>query len=141
MNIGDVARQSGVPAKTIRYYEDIGLVKPLRSENGYRMFRDLDLHKLAFLGRARALGFTIEDCRNLLALYEDDSRESASVKRIAEEHLGRIDEKIAQLQSMRTTLARLVKSCAGDHRPDCPILDDLGALAAGKDGSCHDAAE
>ena len=79
MNIGDVSRISGLPAKTIRYYEDIGLIRPLRGENGYRSFQDKDLHKLAFLGRARALGFTIEDCRNLLALYEDDGRESAAV--------------------------------------------------------------
>ncbi|WP_212523499.1 Cu(I)-responsive transcriptional regulator [Actibacterium sp. MT2.3-13A] len=142
MNIGDVARASGLPAKTIRYYEDIGLVQPLRSANGYRSFRESDLHKLAFLGRARALGFTIEDCRSLLALYEDDTRESASVKRIAEDHLRRIDEKIAQLQSMRTTLADLVQSCAGDHRPDCPILNDLGAPAAGEGGaSCHGASD
>ncbi|MBR9653485.1 Cu(I)-responsive transcriptional regulator [Thalassovita aquimarina] len=136
MNIGDVARLSGVPAKTIRYYEEIGLVKPQRSENGYRAFRENDLHKLAFLGRARMLGFSIEDCRNLLALYEDDTRESANVKQIAEGHLKRIDEKIEQLQSMRSTLAGLVESCAGDHRPDCPILEDLGSLEAG--ASCHE---
>ncbi len=127
MNIGDVSRMTGLPAKTIRYYEDIDLVTPLRSENGYRAFRETDLHKLAFLGRARALGFTIEDCRALVALYEDDSRESASVKHIAEEHLSKIDDKIAQLQSMRATLAHLIHACAGDHRPDCPILEDLGA--------------
>lgn len=125
MNIGDVARKSGLPAKTIRYYEDIGLVTPPRSENGYRTFRDIELHKLTFLGRARELGFTIEDCRTLLALYEDDGRESAQVKRVAEDHLQKIDEKIAQLQSMRGTLAHLVRECAGDHRPDCPILEDL----------------
>ena len=125
MNIGEVAERSGLPAKTIRYYEDIGLVRPQRSGNGYRAFRETDLHKLAFLGRARALGFTIEDCRTLLSLYEDESRESAQVKAIAEEHLTEIDAKIAQLQSMRTLLSRLVASCCGDHRPDCPILDDL----------------
>jgi Cu(I)-responsive transcriptional regulator len=125
MNIGDVAARSGLPPKTIRYYEDIGLVRPQRSANGYRAFRESDLHKLAFLGRARALGFTIEDCRALLALYEDDRRESAQVKRIAEEHLTRIDEKIAQLQSMRATLAHLVAACRGDSRPDCPIMEDL----------------
>lgn len=128
MNIGDVSRLSGLPAKTIRYYENIGLIQPQRSANGYRSFRKTDLHKLSFLGRARALGFSIEDCRNLLALYEDDSRESSQVKQIAEHHLGRIDEKLAQLRSMRSTLAHLVSCCAGDDRPDCPILDDLGAL-------------
>ncbi|GAA4225156.1 Cu(I)-responsive transcriptional regulator [Sagittula marina] len=125
MNIGDVARRSGLPAKTIRYYEDIGLIRPQRSENGYRSFREQDLHKLAFLGRARALGFTIEDCRTLVALYEDEGRESAQVKHIAMEHLRQIEDKIAQLQSMRSTLNTLVHACAGDNRPDCPILEDL----------------
>ncbi|MEQ8900572.1 MAG: Cu(I)-responsive transcriptional regulator [Roseovarius sp.] len=127
MNIGDVAGLSGLPAKTIRYYEDIGLVKPLRSANGYRSFRESDAHKLAFLGRARALGFTIEDCRNLLALYEDEERASAEVKEIAKQHLERIDGKITELKEMRATLANLVEECAGDHRPDCPILADLAA--------------
>ena len=125
MNIGEVADRSGLPPKTIRYYEDIGLIRPVRSENGYRAFRETDLHKLAFLGRARALGFSIEDCRTLLALYEDNSRESAQVKSVAEEHLAKIEEKIAQLEAMRSTLATLVRACHGDHRPDCPILEDL----------------
>ncbi len=125
MNIGDVANCSGLPAKTIRYYEDIGLVQPLRSANGYRTFRESDVHRLAFLGRARALGFTIEDCRSLLKLYADTDRASAEVKQIAEEHLERIDHKIAELTEMRATLAHLVDACAGDHRPDCPILADL----------------
>lgn len=127
MNIGDVSRLSGLPAKTIRYYEDIGLITPLRSANGYRTFRESDLHKLGFLGRARSLGFTIEDCRSLLKLYEDKDRASADVKRIAQEHLGHIDAKIAELKAMRATLAHLVEECAGDHRPDCPILEDLAA--------------
>ena len=131
MNIGEVAERSGLPPKTIRYYEDIGLVRPQRSGNGYRAFRESDLHKLAFLGRARALGFSIEDCRTLLGLYEDESRESAQVKTVAEEHLNAIDEKIAQLQSMRETLSHLVRSCRGDHRPDCPILSDLAGRASG----------
>ncbi|SHF77562.1 Cu(I)-responsive transcriptional regulator [Loktanella atrilutea] len=125
MNIGDVATHAGLPAKTIRYYEDIGLVQPKRSANGYRTFRQSDVHKLAFLGRARALGFTIEDCRSLLKLYADTARASAEVKHIAQEHLGRIDRKIAELTEMRATLGNLVESCAGDHRPDCPILADL----------------
>ncbi|MFS4581957.1 Cu(I)-responsive transcriptional regulator [Phaeobacter sp. C3_T13_0] len=125
MNIGDVASRSGLPAKTIRYYEDIGLIKPQRSDNGYRCFADTDLHKLAFLGRARALGFTIEDCRTLLALYEDESRASADVKQLAQEHLEKISAKIADLKAMRDTLSELVTCCAGDNRPDCPILRDL----------------
>jgi Cu(I)-responsive transcriptional regulator len=127
MNIGDVAKRSGLPPKTIRYYEDIGLINPKRSANGYRAFQDSDLHKLAFLGRARALGFSIDDCRNLVALYDDSARESSQVKQIAKEHLGQIDQKIAQLQSMRNTLAHLVDACQGDDRPDCPILEDLSA--------------
>ena len=130
MNIGEVATRSGLPAKTIRYYEDIGLVKPLRSANGYRSFRDRDVHMLAFLGRARALGFSIGDCRNLLKLYEDDHRTSAEVKQIAEGHLAEIDQKITELTEMRATLSRLVDACAGDHRPDCPILADLATAAA-----------
>ena len=125
MNIGEVSDRSGLPPKTIRYYEDIGLVRPLRHDNGYRAFRERDLHKLAFLGRARTLGFSIEDCRTLLGLYEDETRESAQVKAVAEEHLEAIDEKIRQLRSMRATLSHLVEACHGDHRPDCPILSDL----------------
>ncbi|MGB7242400.1 MAG: Cu(I)-responsive transcriptional regulator [Sulfitobacter sp.] len=128
MNIGQVAEKSGLPAKTIRYYEDIGLVNPLRDANGYRAFRDSDMHKLAFLARARALGFTIDDCRNLLALWEDKHRASADVRRIAKGHLDDIDTKIAGLQDMRDTLSSLVKSCAGDDRPDCPIITQLADL-------------
>ncbi|WP_171102528.1 MULTISPECIES: Cu(I)-responsive transcriptional regulator [unclassified Ruegeria] len=126
MNIGDVANKTGLPAKTIRYYEEIDLIKPLRDTNGYRQFRDQDVHKLAFLGRARTLGFTIEDCRALLALYEDESRASADVKRIARDHLSQIEAKIADLRAMRDTLSHLIEACAGDTRPDCPILKDLG---------------
>ncbi|MEL7149598.1 MAG: Cu(I)-responsive transcriptional regulator [Pseudomonadota bacterium] len=131
MNIGEVAERSGLPPKTIRYYEDIGLICPQRSENGYRAFRETDLHKLAFLGRARALGFSIEDCRTLLGLYEDETRESAQVKAIAAEHLSAIDGKIAQLQAMRETLSHLIDACHGDDRPDCPILTDLSGKMAG----------
>lgn len=131
MNIGDVATRSGLPAKTIRYYEDIGLVRPQREVNGYRRFRESDLHKLNFLGRARSLGFSIEECRGLLALYEDEGRASSDVKRIATEHLREINRKIAELESMRGTLTKLVDACSGDHRPDCPILSDLSQAADG----------
>ncbi len=125
MNIGDVAKASGLPAKTIRYYEDIGLVQPGRGENGYRSFSEVDLHKLRFLGRARALGFSIEDCRALFALYEDDHRASAEVRRIARRHLAEIERKISDLAAMRETLTHLVDTCAGNDKPDCPILADL----------------
>ncbi len=124
-SIRKVAVESGLPAKTIRYYEDIGLVRPARSANGYRVFSPADVQKLSFLARARSLGFSIEDCRALLALYEDRSRASADVKRVAEHHLARIARKIAALQSMQATLTVLVERCHGDDRPDCPILDDL----------------
>lgn len=125
MNIGDVAKQADLPAKTIRYYEEIGLVRPLRDTNGYRAFRESDLHKLVFIGRARALGFSIEDCRALLALWEDTNRASADVRRIAQDHLTKIDSKIADLTRMRETLSTLITCCAGDNRPDCPILSEL----------------
>lgn len=125
MNIGDIAHRSGLPPKTIRYYEDIGLIRPARSENGYRSFSERELHKLAFLARARSLGFSIEDCRALLALYEDAGRTSSEVKSIAEKHLERIDAKIRDLAEMRRTLNVLVEACAGDQRPDCPILESL----------------
>lgn len=127
MNIGEVSSRSCLPAKTIRYYEDIGLVKPLRDTNGYRAFRQQEVHKLAFLGQARALGFSIEACRNLLQLYEDQSRSSADVKTIARDHLVQIEQKIADLRDMQETLSHLIEACAGDHRPDCPILNSLGA--------------
>ena len=125
LSIGDAARAADLPAKTIRYYEEIGLIAPLRDANGYRVFRNTDLHRLTFLSRARSLGFTIEDCRSLLALYDDQSRASAEVKTIARTHLERIDAKMAELSAMRATLDTLVRSCVGDDRPDCPILQDL----------------
>ena len=125
MNIGEVSRASGLPAKTIRYYEDIDLVRPARGANGYRDFSEQDTHKLAFLGRSRSLGFTIEDCRKLLSLYEDRDRASANVKALASEHLDRITQKIEELQALKSALETLVVRCHGDDRPDCPILDDL----------------
>lgn len=134
MNISDVAKKSGLPAKTIRYYEDIGFVKPSRLSNGYRDFSDRDLHKLVFVGRARSLGFSIEQCQTLLALYDDTSRASADVKQVARENLNAIDAKITDLQAMRATLSHLIDQCAGDHRPDCPILENLGT-----DPAKHDA--
>lgn len=130
MNIAEVATRSGLPAKTIRYYEEIGFITPQRQANGYRRFGERDLHKLAFLGRARGLGFSIEECRALLALWEDKARASADVKEIAHQHLQRITARISELQAMQATLASLVESCAGDGRPDCPILSDLACCAS-----------
>ena len=127
MNIGEVAERSGLPAKTIRYYEEIGLVRPRRGANGYRAFGEREVDTLAFLARARSLGFGIEDCRGLLALQEDGGRASADVKRLAGEHLARIERKIAELRAMQETLGRLVERCHGDARPECPILEDLAS--------------
>ncbi|MEM7075847.1 MAG: Cu(I)-responsive transcriptional regulator [Pseudomonadota bacterium] len=125
MNISHVSRRTGLPSKTIRYYEEIGLIRPDRDTNGYRRFRQEQVHNLTFLARARALGFSIEDCRTLLALYEDKTRNSADVKAVARTHLDQIDAKITALQDMRDTLGHLIDTCAGDARPDCPILKDL----------------
>lgn len=129
MNIGNVSELSGLQPKTIRYYEDIGLVRPRRSANGYRDFDQRDAEKLAFLARARSLGFSIEDCRTLVSLYEDRSRASADVKALAQDHLDRIADKIRELESLRGTLQNLVSHCHGDTRPECPILDDLSGAA------------
>ncbi len=125
MNIGDAARKSGLPTKTIRYYEDRKLIAPTRRENGYRDYSIQDVHKLAFLHRARSLGFPLETCRQLLSLYEDQGRASADVKQLANGHLREIDSKIAEMKDLRDTLHALVKACHGDQRPDCPILNGL----------------
>jgi len=130
MNIGDAAAETGLPPKTLRYYEEIGLVTPARDENGYRRYSPVDVHNLAFLGRARALGFSIGDCRTLLALWQDRDRASGDVRAVAKEHLDEIERKIADLSAMRDTLRDLVARCAGDDRPDCPILTGI----AGSDG-------
>lgn len=125
MNIGDAAERSGLPAKTIRYYEDIRLLKPARGDNGYRDYSDEDVHRLRFLQRARSLGFSVEECRQLLSLYGDRERSSANVKAIAESKLVEIDRKIAELAGLRKTLQHLVHNCHGDERPECPIIDEL----------------
>ena len=135
MNIGEAAAQAGLPAKTIRYYESIGLVAPAnRTENGYRDYEDRDVHTLRFVQRARGLGFTVQECRELLALYFDRTRASADVKAIALGRIADIERKIAELEALRAALAELAATCHGDERPDCPILDDL----AGTLGNAHD---
>jgi Cu(I)-responsive transcriptional regulator len=131
MNIGRAAELSGLPAKTIRYYEDIGLISADRATNGYRDYSDADVHRLSFLHRARALGFSIEDCRQLLGLYSDRNRASHDVREIARSHVAAIDAKVAELQTMRATLSRLIHACHGDERPDCPILEDIAGERMG----------
>ncbi len=125
MNIGQAAERAGLPVKTLRYYEDIGLVAPDRQPNGYRDYGEADVHKLRFLQRARGLGFSIEDCRALLSLYEDRNRASADVKRLALARIDDIDRKVEELKGLRATLDSLARACQGNERPDCPILEDL----------------
>ena len=127
MNIGTVAERSGVPPKTIRYYESIGLVRPAdRRPNGYRSYSLVDMRTLNFIKRARSLGFSVEEVRDLLDLWHDKTRTSAAVKTLAMRHLEALDRKIEELKSMRKALADLVTRCRGDTRPDCPIIDELG---------------
>ena len=130
MNVGTAARRSGLPAKTIRYYEDIGLIRPARTQNGYRDYTGDDIHRLTFLRRARGLGFSIENCRQLMALYRDKGRASHDVREIAKSHVVAIEEKVRELESMRATLQKLIHACHGDERPDCPILDDMAGAEA-----------
>ncbi|MBN9668735.1 Cu(I)-responsive transcriptional regulator [Roseibium aggregatum] len=125
MNIGTASDRIGLPVKTIRYYEEIGLVRPARSENGYRDFEEADLQRLKFLQRSRSLGFSIEECRELLSLYEDRNRASADVKALTRAKILEVERKISELESLKRTLSDLVEACHGDARPECPIMDDL----------------
>jgi Cu(I)-responsive transcriptional regulator len=134
--IGEVAAQTGVPAKTIRYYESTGLIPEAeRAANGYRMYGERAVHLLRFVKRARDLGFSVDDVSNLLALWANDSRESSEVKKLAVAHLAEIDKKIDALEELRATMRTLIDCCHGDERPDCPILEDL-ARAPKKEDEC-----
>lgn len=126
MNISAAAKIAGLPVKTVRYYADIGLVDaPSRSDAGYRSYDDASVRKLAFVRRSREFGFSIEECRELLGLYQDHERSSAEVKRIASKRLTEIEEKQRALQALHDELTHLVSSCRGDNRPECPIIDYL----------------
>jgi len=128
MTIGEVAARTDVPPKTIRYYEDIGLIKPPeRLENRFRTYGETDVQTLRFIHRARSLGFSLKDIAALLALYQDRKRASREVKRLALEHVGELDRKIAELTAIRKAIAELAEHCHGNDRPDCPILDELEA--------------
>ena len=128
VTIGEAADRSGVPAKTIRYYEQIGLIRAAaRGENQYRSYSDADVEMLRFIGRARRLGFSVHDLKQLVALYRDRDRASADVKAIALQHVARIDHKLAELQTVRAALTERASRCHGDTRPDCPILDELAS--------------
>jgi MerR family copper efflux transcriptional regulator len=126
MNIGETAEAAGVSAKMIRYYESIDLIKaPVRTESGYRVYSPEDIHTLRFIGRARDLGFSIEEISSLLTLWHDRSRASSDVKRIATEKIATLEAKIRELGAMVESLRHLAENCHGDHRPDCPIITDL----------------
>ena len=126
--IGEAARRAGVSARMVRHYESLGLLNGVaRTDSGYRQYTEADVHALRFIGRARTLGFSMEEIRELLGLWQDKGRASASVKRIAQAHIDDLAERIAAMQAMQRTLQSLVHCCHGDQRPDCPILDDLAA--------------
>ena len=132
MNIGQAAGETGVSAKMIRYYESIALLKPsARSDAGYRIYTPQDLHALHFIKRSRNLGFSLEQIRELLSLWQNDQRASADVKRIALAHVADLNQRIAELSDMRNTLNQLASSCHGDDKPDCPILQNLGLAMGG----------
>lgn len=126
MNIGEAAEASGVNAKMIRHYESIAVIpKAARSDSGYRNYTENDVHILIFVRRARNLGFSMKEIKKLVGLWRNKSRASAEVKALALEHIKSLDEKIAQLDAMSKSLKQLARSCHGDHRPDCPILENL----------------
>jgi Cu(I)-responsive transcriptional regulator len=127
MNIGEASAASGVTAKMIRHYEESGLIRaPRRTASNYRAYSHADVHVLRFIKRARTLGFSVADIKQLLGLWQNKSRSSAAVKRIARSHIDELERKIAELQSMVRTLEHLAEHCHGDHRPECPILEELG---------------
>ena len=126
LTIGDAARETGVSAKMIRHYESVGLLaQARRSDAGYRQYGEPDLHTLRFIRRARDLGFSIEQIRELLALWQDRRRPSRQVKAFALAHIAELEQKLQQIQAMKATLEHLVRGCNGDDRPDCPIIDGL----------------
>ena len=126
MNIGEAAKASGVSAKMIRYYEEVGLIPPVgRTASGYRAYSEVDVHMLRFIRRARDLGFSVAEIGDLLNLWRDETRQSAEVKRLAQGHIDALERKIADMQDMAHTLTMLVNACQGDHRPHCPILQRL----------------
>lgn len=128
MNIGQAAQASGVSAKMIRHYESLGLIaEPPRTEAGYRVYGDREVHLLRFIRHSRDLGFSLEQIRELLGLWQDRARPSRQVRALAQAHLAELEAKLAELQAMKATLAHLVQCCHGDDRPDCPILDTLAA--------------
>lgn len=127
MNISETAKQAGLSVKTVRYYDEIGLVVAERKGNGYRLYDESMLNTLRFLQRSRKLGFSIDECRSLVSLYKDKKRASADVKKLAEARIIDIENKILELKSLKQNLRSMTDACYGDERPDCPIIDDLAS--------------
>jgi MerR family transcriptional regulator, copper efflux regulator len=126
LNIGEAARRADVSAKMVRHYESLGLLPAVtRTDAGYRQYSDKEVHTLRFIKRARSLGFSMPEIAQLLKLWQDKRRPSESVKKIAAHHVADLDQRIEELSAMKRTLQTLVDCCHGDHRPDCPILDEL----------------
>lgn len=126
MNIGEAARRSGVSAKMVRHYESLGLLPAVaRTDSGYRQYSDVEVHTLRFIKRARDLGFSMQEIGELVGLWQNRRRASASVRRIAQQHADDLAQRIAAMQAMQKTLRHLIHCCQGDERPECPILDDL----------------
>lgn len=126
MNIGEASKRSGVSAKMIRYYEGIGLIpRARRTYSDYRWYDDADVHRLCFVRRARDLGFSVPEIKKLLGLWKNRSRKSADVKRLAKTHIADLEDRIREMQELVDTLKNLVRTCAGDNRPNCPILANL----------------
>ena len=137
MNIGEASKASGVTAKMIRYYESIDLIKAgKRSDSGYRLYEENDVHTLRFIKRARTLGFSLEQIKDLLSLWQDPERASADVKSIARAHLEALETRIRELSEMRDALKHLERACSGDNRPECPILHNLETEAP-SDAACQ----
>lgn len=129
VNIGMASRMSGVTPKMVRHYESLGLLPSVgRTDGGYRQYTEAEVHTLRFIKRARELGFPMSDIAELVGLWRNRRRASASVKRIAEKHSDELGQRIEAMQAMQRTLQHLIHCCQGDERPDCPILDDLAGL-------------
>jgi MerR family copper efflux transcriptional regulator len=130
-NIGEAARRSNVSAKMVRHYESLGLLPDIdRTESGYRQYSDSEVHTLRFIKRSRELGFSMAEISELLKLWQDRGRSSSDVRRIAKRHVEDLNTRIAEMEAMKRTLETLIHCCQGDHRPDCPILDELGKSQA-----------
>jgi MerR family copper efflux transcriptional regulator len=137
-NIGEAARRSGVSAKMVRHYESLGLLPSVgRTESGYRQYTDREVHTLRFIRRSRDLGFSMAEIAELLKLWQNRRRSSADVRRIASKHVQELNQRMAEMESMRRTLEHLVECCQGDQRPDCPILDELEGQPQGHAHHAH----